>query len=330
MRDRDTLSKVAGVAGALILCFSLPVLAEPTKKKDVADWSPPRLSDGQPDLNGIWNNVRAAHIPLEIPDEFLGVEMTPEERQAMVKARSDRGKARKWEGHDKSRGVGAYANYWFDWYWEEPLAGSAPALLIEPKTGKMPEMTEAGQESVAYYREHLHDSYTTMEAGDRCLTRGIYGMMMPTAYNNGKMFFHNEGTLVILSEMIHNSRVIPISSEPRPEGVEFLEGNPRGHWDGNTLVVQSTHFRPVGNLRGPGSRAPQTPNRHVEERFTMLDDETMRYELRVEDPGTYVEPWAVSFNYKKDSGYQQYEYACHEGNYSVPNSLSGARVEDRE
>ena len=294
-------------------------------------WDPPRLDDGQIDLNGTWNNVGSAHIPLELPESLAGREVSQEDIEALVRERSDRSKAVTWQGHENSRGVGAYANYWFDWYWKEPAGVDAPALLIEPASGRMPALTEKAQASVQWHREHLHDSYATMETGDRCLSRGTYGVMMPTAYNNGKMFFHTSDHLVILSEMIHNARVIPIDAGPHADsGIRLWNGDPRARWEGNGLVVESRNFKAVENQRGPGSRAPQTQARHVVERFTLIDDGTLRYELRVDDPETYTAPWTVAFNYKRDNNYVQFEYACHEGNYAVPNSLSGQRAQERQ
>ena len=304
--------------------------ATPATGQSTDAWELPRLGDGQPDLNGTWNNVGAAHIPLELPDELVGKTLSPEDIRALVQERSDARKSVTWQGHENSRGVGAYANYWFDWYWKEPAGVDALALLIEPATGKVPEMTPKAKQSVAYHREHLHDSYATMESGDRCVSRGTYGIMMPTAYNNGKMFFHTPGHVVILSEMIHNSRIIPIDAGPPiNERISQWNGDARGRWDGHTLIVESKNFKAVANQRGPGSRAPQTEARHVVERFTLLDADTLRYELRVDDPETYTAPWAVSFNYKRDDAYVQYEYGCHEGNYAVPNSLSGQRAQER-
>ena len=320
---------LARLAAAVVLAFWAgsppPAIAQESDR-----WEPPRLADGQPDINGTWNNVGAAHIPLELPDELAGQDLPLAEIRERVRARSESRKAVTWQGHEQSRGVGAYANYWFDWFWKEPSGVDSPALLIEPASGKVPEMTASAKESVAYHREHLHDSYATMETGDRCLSRGTYGIMMPTAYNNGKMFFQTPGHVVILSEMIHNARVIPIDAGPHVDAaIGLWNGDPRGHWEGNTLVVESTNFKAVANQRGPGSRAPQTEARRVVERFTLVDADTLRYELAVADPQTYTEPWTVSFNYKRDDAYVQYEYACHEGNYAVPNSLSGQRVQEK-
>lgn len=325
MADRSRFSSACAAAALLTLGAAMPAAGQATDSRN-----PPRLAEGQPDLNGTWNNVGAAHIPLELPDELVGKKLSTEDIQALIQERSDARKSVTWRGHENSRGVGAYANYWFDWYWKEPAGVDALALLIEPASGKVPEMTPKAKQSVAYHREHLHDSYSTMESGDRCVSRGTYGIMMPTAYNNGKMFFQTPGHVVILSEMIHNARVIPIDAGPHiAESISQWNGDPRGHWEGRTLVVESANFKAVANQRGPRSRAPQTEARHVVERFTLLDADTLRYELRVDDPETYTAPWTVSFNYKRDDAYVQYEYGCHEGNYAVPNSLSGQRAQER-
>ena len=322
-------SMVAAAAAGLALGGATPGRAQDGGAAGAA-WDPPRLAGGQPDLNGTWNNVGSAHVPLELPDALADRDVSQDDVDALVRARSDARKAVTWRGHENSRGVGAYANYWFDWFWKDPDGVDAPALLIEPADGRMPALTPKAQESVAWHREHLHDSYSTMETGDRCLSRGTYGIMMPTAYNNGKMFFHTPDHVVILSEMIHNARIVPIAAGAHvDERIALWNGDPRAHWEGDTLVVESRNFKAVANQRGPGSRAPQTEARRVVERFTLLDADTLRYELRVDDPETYAAPWTVAFNYKRDDEYVQYEYACHEGNYAVPNSLSGERAQEK-
>ena len=324
MRDSTVLSSMVLVVPLALIC----VLAGPASGQPQTAWDPPRLADGQPDINGMWNNVGAAHTPLELPDEFKDREPTQEEIAALIQQRSDSRKAAQWNGFENSRGVGAYANYWFDWFWKEPVIDS-PALVVHPRDGQVPAMTPEAQESVAYYREHLHDSYDTIESGDRCLSRGVFGMMMPTAYNNGTLVVQSPDHIVLHSEMIHNARVIPIDAGPHVDDkIKQWEGNPRGHWEGNTLVVESTNFKAVGNMRAPGSRAPQHEGRRMVERFTFVDPDTLRYELTVDDPRTYTEPWTVAFPFKRDNEYQQFEYACHEGNYAVPNSLSGERAQE--
>ena len=297
---------------------------------EAQEWSPKRLADGQPDIQGMWNNADANHTPLELPDDLVGREsFTKEELRELAKARYEA--TVKASETVKEGDTGFYALYWFDWYWQEPEGGDWPSLLTAPKSGKMPGMTEDAAQTAAYMREHLHDTYANMEAGDRCISRGVLGMMMPTAYNNGTLILQSPGYVVIHSEMIHNARIIPVDAGPHVDSdIGLWEGDPRGHWDGNTLVVESTNFKPVDNMRAPKGRARQTENRRIVERFTPIGPDTLKYSLTVDDADTYPEPWTVAFPWRRDSEYTQYEYACHEGNYAVPNSLSGARTEEQE
>ena len=188
---------------------TLPSAYAQTAAGSTRPWTPVRLADGQPDIQGMWNNEEANFTPLELPKELAGrTTFTPEELQAraeaLAKSRIDAGDA---TGPDD---VGFYALYWFDWYWRKPLAGDWPALVVDPPDGRMPSLTPEARKTAAYMRDHLHDAAETMEAGDRCVSRGVLGMMMPTAYNNGKLIVQTPGHVVIYSEMIHNARIIPL------------------------------------------------------------------------------------------------------------------------
>jgi hypothetical protein len=300
-----------------------------------SDWAPKLLSDGQPDIGGTWNNVGATATPLEMPDQFQGKEPTEEEIAAFIQARDS---ARKEDnltvtGFENSQGVGAYGNYWFDWFWSDAVI-DAPALIVAPPNGRRPELTEEAKAMAAYNLEHEHDSAAYVESGDRCLSRGVFGLMMPTAYNNGKLIVQSPGYVMIHSEMIHNARIIPIGvGSHLDDKITQWEGDPRGHWEGNTLIIESTNFRHVSNMRAPGTpgpkNAPQHEGRKMVETFTIVDEHTLQYSLTVDDPKTYTEPWTVAFPYKRDDDYTQYEYACHEGNYAMESRLSGARVQER-
>ncbi|MEE2638033.1 MAG: hypothetical protein VYE68_12465 [Acidobacteriota bacterium] len=298
-------------------------------------WTPPRLADGQPDRGGIWNSVAATHTPLELPEALVDRDsFSAEDLQALVDERAElRGDGTQWSRPEDSQRVNegdlAYAPYWFDTFWSEPVAGDAPALVVDPPTGRLPDWTSYTKELLRSTRDHLHDSYGYMESGDRCITRGVLGMMMPTAYNNGTLILQTPGYVVLHSEMIHNARIIPIDT-PVPAGPRppLWDGDPRGRWEDNTLVVESTGFRPVGSIRGPSAliRSRQTERQRVVERFTFVDPETLHYSLTIDDPDAYTAPWTVAFPMTRDDDYVQFEYACHEGNYSVPNALRGARA----
>ena len=301
-------------------------------------WTAPRLADGQPNIEGVWNSVAATHTPLQLPASLADKDsFTQDELDALVAARAEgRGDASEWDRPDPGASVNegdlAYAPYWFDTFWSEPVAGDAPALVVDPPDGRIPEFMPSTRERLRDTRQHLHDSYAYMESGDRCITRGVLGMMMPTAYNNGTLILQPPGFVVLHSEMIHNARIIPIDGRQHlDQDIRQWDGNPRGHWEGNTLVVESTNFRAVRSMRGPtpGIRSRQSEEQRLVERFTIVDRETIEYSAHVDDPATYNGPWAGAFPLKRDSDYQQFEYACHEGNYSVPNALGGARAEER-
>ena len=321
--------KPASLMTVGVLVFAIGTLSAAyaqTPARSTRPWTPARLADGQPDIQGMWNNEEANFTPLELPKDLAGrTSFTKDELQAraekLAKTRIDAGDS---AGPDD---VGFYALYWFDWYWRKPLAGDWPALVVDPKDGRMPPVTPEARKTAAFMREHLHDGPETMEAGDRCVSRGVLGMMMPTAYNNGKLIVQTPGYVLIYSEMIHNARIIPLDGRPHIHAkVDQWEGDPRGRWEGNTLVIESTNFKAVDNLRSANGRARQSPKRRMVERLTIVDKDTLKYSVTVDDPDTYTAPWTIAFPYRRDDSYRQFEYACHENNYSVPNSLSGART----
>ncbi len=319
----------------LMLGLAAPLHAQDAQGEDTssAAWTPARLADGQPDIQGTWNNVDAVHTPLELPAELAGLNLSAEELQARADARKkNRIENGEWRGFETSRGTGAYGTYWFDWYFKEPVAGDAPSLVVTPPTGRIPAWTPAALEVLAYNREHLHDSYGHMESGDRCITRGVLGMMMPTEYNNGTLILQPPGYVVLHSEMIHNARIIPVDgSDHLDDAIRQWDGDPRGRWEGNTLVIESRNFRAVRSMRGASAsiRSRQSERQRIVERLTIVDPNTLRYSVTIDDPETYMEPWEAAFPMRRDDDYLQFEYACHEGNYSVPNALNGARVQDK-
>ncbi len=321
---------LTATAAVLVLLPGLPAHGQAGDAAGAA-WTPPRLADGQPDIQGMWNNMDAVHTPLELPEEFTDrTDLSTAELQSRAEARKrSRIERAEWQGFEQSRGVGGYATYWFDWFWKEPAAGDAPSLVVSPSAGRIPDWTPAAHEVLADTREHLHDSYEHMESGDRCITRGVLGMMMPTEYNNGTLILQPPGYVVLHSEMIHNARIIPVDGSPHLDGaIRQWDGDPRGRWEGSTLVIESTNFRAVRNMRGAAAsiRSRQTERQRIVERLTMVDPDTLRYSVTIDDPETYLEPWEAAFPMRRDNDYLQFEYACHEGNYSVPNALSGARA----
>ena len=339
MQSRSSVAAGSVLAVALVVALGAPPAVagqgSPGTAGTESDWSPALRADGQPDVTGMWNNSDAIFTPLEMPEELAGRDDIPAAELAeRARARAEgRIEAFEWRGHENSRGVGGYGIHWFDWFWDEPVGSDAPALIVEPASGRVPERTAGARERIALNLAQLHDTYANMESGDRCISRGVLGMMMPTEYNNGTLILQPPGYVVIHSEMIHNARIIPIEGSPHLDpAIRQWEGDPRGRWEGNTLVIESTNFRAVKNMRGAtaGTRSRQTERQRIVERITIEGPDLLRYSVRVDDPDTYTAPWTAAFPIKRDDGYVQFEYACHEGNYSVPNALGGARREERE
>ena len=316
---------------ATLLCVGLSAPALGQGAEDATEtWMPARLADGQPDIQGMWNNIGVSDTPLELPDGFSGPNFSEADLKAIATARAEA--AARSAARVREPNVGAYAAYWFDSYWHDAADGQAPAIVVEPLNGQVPDWTPTTNEVLRHTRQHLHDSWEYMESGDRCITRGVLGMMMPTVYNNGTLILQSPGFVVLHSEMIHNARIIPIDGPSHVEaGVRQWDGDPRGHWEGNTLIVESTNFRVVRSMRGPKPtiRSRQSEEQRIVERFTFVDHDTLEYSAHIDDPATYNAPWTAAFPLKRDSDYQQFEYACHEGNYSVPNALGGARADER-
>jgi len=171
-----------------------------------------------------------------------------------------------------------------------------------------------------------------MRPYDRCITRGVLGSAFPNIYSTGMQILQAPGLVVIRHEMIHETRVIPV--DPRPhlsDAVRSYMGDPRGPWEGDTLVVETTNFHAAtGSLGRNGDGNPTSEALRLVERFRLRDPDTLQYEVRIEDPRTWTRPWTVAFPLPRDETYAIYEYACHEGNYAVANVLSAARVRERQ
>jgi hypothetical protein len=311
-----------GRAGVLTL-VAFAILAAPLAAQKPAaghGWTAPRTPDGQPDIQGMWNSINSFFTPLQRPASVSGDKaLSPAELQTVLEEEA----GRKLENAD--RGTGAYGHEWYEYKRHE--LGTALSLIVEPPDGRIPAMTPWAKQKSAETRARAFDSYAFMDPGDRCISRGILGMMLPTFYNNGKHILQTPGYVTMVSEMVHDARVIPIDGRPhQPATVRSWTGDPRGHWEGQTLVVETTNFSARDTLRNIGI---QTEHLRMVERFTAVNADTLLYKVTIDDPTVYTAPWTIEFPFTRDSNYQMFEYACHEGNHAVPNMLSGARAQER-
>ena len=292
-------------------------------------WSPPRTPDGQPDLQGTWTN--ATITPFERPANLRDKEFLTEAEAAALERQA--ASTREQDGPPRAGDVGSYNQFWFD-SGEHVVSTRRTSLVIDPPDGRVPLRPEA-EAARRNNLTHEGDSYEFMSVWDRCITRGVPGGMFPAGYNNAYQIVQAPGYVVIHYEMIHEPRIIPIDGSAHlPSRVRSWNGDSRGRWEGNTLVVDTTNFNGKGWIATSAAAGrikgiPQTESLHVVERFTPTDANTITYEATIEDPAMFTRPWTVSIPLHRDSSYRIYEYACHEGNRAVEGVLRGARAEQR-
>jgi hypothetical protein len=202
------------------------------------------------------------------------------------------------------------------------------SLIVDPPDGKIPALTADAQQRAAARadarRQHPADGPEDRSLGERCLLFNAGPPMLSGPYNNYVQILQTPDYVVILNEMIHDSRIVPLDERPHlPSAVRRLLGDSRGHWNGNTLVVETTNFSDKTNIRGSGEQLRLT------ERFTRADAKTLLYEFTVDDPASFVKPWTAVLPMAKTDD-QIYEYACHEGNYAMTGILRGARATEQK
>ena len=289
-------------------------------------WSAPQTPWGHPDLQGTWSN--ASTTPLERPPDLADrAVLTDEERAArnLTAGLSD----------DRPSGdpVGFYNDYWL----EQGELSQRTSLIVEPVDGRLPPATAAERQlqrtrmsSGSAIRGLRFASWEDFNALDRCITRGLPGAMMPGVfYNHNYLILQTPDYVAIAIEMVHDVRIIPLHERPAlPAGVRQWLGASRGRWEGNTLVVESANFTDNIRQRG-GTVLSGDENTRVVERFTRVDADTIDYRVTVTDPTVWAGPWTAAAPMTATAG-PLYEYACHEGNYAIPNALRGSRAADQE
>jgi hypothetical protein len=292
-------------------------------------WTPPRTADGQPDLGGTWTD--ATITPFERPAALASkAVLSPEEAAQLEKQAAA---ANSEEGAPKPGDVGSYNEFWFD-RGTKVVKTRQASLVVDPPDGHVP-VTAAAEAKRDYNIAHNADSYEYMSTWDRCITRGVPGDMFPAGYNNSYQILQTPGYVVILAEMIHDARVIPLDGRPHlPAGVGQWNGDSRGHWEGNTLVIDTTNFNGKGWIASNAASGrikgiPESTAAHIVERFTRVDSDTILYEATIDDPQMYSKPWKVSIPLSRDPEYTIYEYACHEGNYAMVDILNGGRAQEK-
>ena len=329
------VSIVAMAICAVLMSASLAV--GQNGSSNTAEWEVPRTPDGRPDFQGVWANNAAT--PLERPEALADRgELSDEEVAALTQNARElfngatdaafgdsvfNAALAESQGYTSSdTGTGNYNQFWLvDRDFE-----NRTSLIVDPPDGQVPPLTDAAQartdEARAYRRDHPADTYTDRDASDRCLTYGV--PRIRAGYNSYFQFVQTPDNLAILKELIHDIRIVPIDGQPHlDDTIRQWMGDSRAHWEGDTLVVETTNYSEKSNFMGSAE------NFHLVERFTRVGPDTLNWELTFTDPTHWTRPWTALIALKKTDD-AVFEFACHEGNHAMEGILGGHRAEERE
>jgi hypothetical protein len=284
--------------------------------------APLRTAWGHPDLQGIWTFKTIT--PLERPARFAGKEFLTEQEAAELERIAAQENTDEERPTDAARDVaGAYNDFWFD-RGDKTVRTRRSSLIIDPPDGRVPALTAEGKARIdARAAKMARPAWGPEDRSqfERCVTRGL--PRLPGGYNQNLQILQTPGYVVILYEMMREPRFIPLDGRAHVgANIRQWLGDSRGRWEGNTLVVETTNFNRQHEFRGA------TENLRLVERFTRIDADTIDYRFTASDPATWAAPWTAAVPLNKTTDVM-YEYACHEGNYGMPNLLSSARAEDR-
>jgi hypothetical protein len=336
------LTLLAMLAAAILLAqvATVPLAgqARSSSAGSAATWTPSKTPWGDPDLQGIYTSDDLMDIPFERPTElgdrlyFTEEELAKREAQIANRAKAD---LQEFISASARVTTGPPGN------WGERPRRSArqTSLIVDPPNGRMPPLTPEGRKrqaesaarQTAFSPHSPPASWEDYDLYIRCITRGLAGSIFPSMYDNGTQIVQAPGYVTLVHEKVHEARVIPLDKQPHVgQNVRSYLGDSRGHWEGNTLVVETTNF--LDNRTGIGRNGngiPTSDALRLVERFTRVDPKTINYELTVDDPKIFARSWKVAFPITQEPGYQLFEYTCHETNYAMFNSLSGARAEEK-
>jgi hypothetical protein len=316
------------VSSGLILLVALLCATVLPADAQTRAYRAPRTPDGQPDLQGFWTNT--TYTPLQRPKDVSKPFYTRDEALEMLK------RAAVVEGEQTEPGTIADVHYDFTQFGLDRNQGGLAlnlrtSLIFDPAEGQLPPMTAEGQKRNAARAEARKrmggptDAVQNQSLSVRCILMDRAGPpMIPGAYNNNYQIIQSPGYVMILVEMIHEPRIIPLDGRAHlPPHVRALAGNPVGRWEGETLVVETTNFTNKTGFQG------SSENMRLVERFTRTSEDTILYQFTVDDPATWTRPWSAELPMQKTIG-PIFEHACHEGNRGLYNTLAGARAEEKK
>ena len=317
-----------------------------------AGWKRPTTAWGDPDLQGTWPISYVGSVPFERcadgggrarggtppPCDPQKAFLTEDEFKARVAAAAGRP-----DRYADAIKAGDFGSAFQSGIVDPTVPQRQTSLIVDPPNGRLPDMTDEGKRLSSLMKSswalpgepQAFDSELDFDTWDRCITRGMPASMFPFRYNNGVQIIQSPGYVVLNMEMIHEARVIPIDGPPAPSpAIRQWLGVSRGHWDGPTLVIETTNVKTgasatnIGVAGSPeGNRFPTSERMRITERLTRLNDQMMLYEIKTEDPVVLTRPWTARFPLKMDNTYKWWEYACIEGNRTIPDYISASRAE---
>jgi hypothetical protein len=322
------LQAAAAAAAFVALAWVMPVHGQ-SGAAPSPRYTPPLTPWGEPDLQGVYTNNDENGIPLERPEAFDGRTLDEVSLAELAELREEREETRVERAPLLGVLPGSNPVHWFEHFGAE---NSRAWLLVDPPGGRVPPMTEEAQargggRGGSSFGNGPFDSTADFSLYDRCITRGVPGSMMPAIYGNAYRIVQAPGTVSIQYEMIHEARVVPLDGRPAlSPAIRGYVGDARGRWDGTTLVIETTNFRDGATYRGASAERLR-----LVERFTPVADGRLEWAVTIDDPSTWTAPWTFAMLLTRGGPEAQpFEYACHEGNYGLPNMLSAARRAEAE
>ena len=322
------LVAIVRVLAILIALASVAPVSAVAQPSSSAATSVPRMPDGQPDLQGVWDF--GSVTPLQRPAALADKEFLTEEDVSALEAQA----AGRVDRPPRPGDPGTYNQFWFAGG-TKVVGTRRTSLIDDPSDGRLPAYTPEGQARMAAREEarRRNAGPEDRDVDERCILGFNSGPpMLPGAYNNFVQLFQIPGYVVILNEMVHDVRLIPLDGRPPlPSQIRQWRGDSRGRWEGDTLVVETRNFMDLGTAHPAPNMAileALGPHLHLVERFSRLDADTLRYQFTINDPTAFTQPWSVEMTMTKTQD-ALYEYACHEGNYGLFNILAGARADER-
>ena len=338
------LAAIISSAAVPVLAQSTPAAKAPTPaaKAPAAKapaWTQAKTPWGDPDLQGTWTSDDYINVPLQRPVD-AGTRLARTDQEIAAAEQNIQRTAERNSQEFANPNAAITVNPPGHWGEGPRRVALQTSMIVVPEDGRMPALTSEGQARQAERAAVVQNAGGANAAANweafsfyiRCISRGLMGSTLPVIYGNGSEIVQGPGTVAIMYEMVHEARIVPLDSSPHVgRNILTYMGDPRGRWEGNTLVIETTNFLPgrmgIG-LNGGGTVTSE--DLKITERFTRTGANTMNYQAIIDDPKTFTKPFTIGFPITREPGYEIFEYACHEGNNAMHNSLSGARALERK